>query len=79
MRGQEADALMQQPAGKQETTTAVAKVMAMAMAMGYAAPPSRDLAATVLVLPAEAAAALIGDDADGGNSQRCQQRWCDGQ
>ena len=32
------------------------------------APPSRDLAATALVLAAEAAAALIADDADGGNS-----------
>jgi hypothetical protein len=32
------------------------------------APPSRDLAATPLALAAEAAAALIADDADGGNS-----------
>ncbi len=32
------------------------------------APPSRDLAATALALAAEAAAALIADDADGGNS-----------
>ena len=32
------------------------------------APPSRDLVATALVLAAEAAAALIADDADGGNS-----------
>ena len=31
-------------------------------------PPSWDLAATTLVLAAEAAAALIADDADGGNS-----------
>ena len=31
-------------------------------------PPSRDLAATALVLAAEAVAALIADDADGGNS-----------
>jgi hypothetical protein len=31
------------------------------------APPSRDLAATVLVLAAEAAAALIADNANGGN------------
>jgi hypothetical protein len=31
-------------------------------------PPSRDLAATALALAAEAAAALIADDADGGNS-----------
>jgi hypothetical protein len=31
-------------------------------------PPSRDLAATALALVAEAAAALIADDADGGNS-----------
>ena len=30
--------------------------------------PSRDLAATALALAAEAAAALIADDADGGNS-----------
>ena len=30
--------------------------------------PSRDLAATALVLTAEAEAALIADDADGGNS-----------
>jgi len=30
--------------------------------------PSRDLVATALVLAAEAAAALIADDADGGNS-----------
>jgi hypothetical protein len=32
------------------------------------APPSRDLAATALVLAAEAAAALIADEAIGGNS-----------
>ncbi len=32
------------------------------------APPSRDLAATALALVAEAATALIVDDADGGNS-----------
>ncbi len=32
------------------------------------APPSRDLAATALALAAEAAAALIADDANGGNS-----------
>jgi len=32
------------------------------------APPSRDLAATALVLAAEAAAALIANDAIGGNS-----------
>ena len=32
------------------------------------APLSRNLAATALVLTAEAAAALIADDADGGNS-----------
>jgi hypothetical protein len=32
------------------------------------APPSRDLATTALALAAEAAAALIADDADGGNS-----------
>ena len=32
------------------------------------APLSRNLAATALVLAAEAAAALIADDADGGNS-----------
>ena len=32
------------------------------------APPSRDLAAAALVLMAEAVAALIADDADGGNS-----------
>jgi hypothetical protein len=32
------------------------------------APPSRDLAATALALPAEAAATLIADNADGGNS-----------
>ena len=31
-------------------------------------PPSWDLAATALVLAAEASAALIADDADGGNS-----------
>jgi hypothetical protein len=31
-------------------------------------PPSRDLAATALALTAEAAAALIVDDANGGNS-----------
>jgi hypothetical protein len=31
-------------------------------------PPSRDLAATAPVLAAEAVAALIADDADGGNS-----------
>ncbi len=33
------------------------------------APPSRDLGATALALAAEAAAALIADDADGGNSR----------
>ncbi len=32
------------------------------------APPSRDLAATALALAAEAAAALIADNADGSNS-----------
>jgi hypothetical protein len=32
------------------------------------APPSRDLAATALALAAEASAALIADDANGGNS-----------
>ena len=32
------------------------------------APPSRDLVATALVHATEAAAALIADDADGGNS-----------
>jgi hypothetical protein len=32
------------------------------------APPSRDLVATALALAAEAAAALIADEADGGNS-----------
>jgi hypothetical protein len=32
------------------------------------APPSQDLAATALALAAEAVAALIADDADGGNS-----------
>jgi hypothetical protein len=32
------------------------------------APPSRDLTATALVLAAEAAATLIADKADGGNS-----------
>jgi hypothetical protein len=32
------------------------------------APPSRDLAATALVLAAEAVAAIIADDANGGNS-----------
>ena len=32
------------------------------------APPSQDLAATALALAAEAAAALIADDANGGNS-----------
>jgi hypothetical protein len=31
-------------------------------------PPSWDLAATALALAAKAAAALIADDADGGNS-----------
>ena len=31
-------------------------------------PPSRDLAATALVLAAEATVVLVGDDADGGNS-----------
>jgi hypothetical protein len=34
----------------------------------WCTPPSRDLAATALVLAAEATAVLIGDDADGGNS-----------
>ncbi len=32
------------------------------------APPPRDLAATALALAAEAVAALIADDPDGGNS-----------
>jgi hypothetical protein len=32
------------------------------------APPSQDLAATALAVAAEAAATLIADDADGGNS-----------
>jgi hypothetical protein len=32
------------------------------------APPSQDLAATALALAAEAAAALIADNANGGNS-----------
>ncbi len=32
------------------------------------APPSQDLAATALALAAETAAALIADEADGGNS-----------
>jgi len=35
---------------------------------GCRTPPSRDLAATALVIPAEAAAALIADNANGGNS-----------
>ena len=34
----------------------------------HRAPPSRDLAATALALAAEAAAALIAEDANGGNS-----------
>ncbi len=34
----------------------------------HRAPPSRDLAATALALATEAAAALIAEDADGGNS-----------
>jgi hypothetical protein len=34
----------------------------------HCAPPSQDLAATALALAAEAAAALIADDANGGNS-----------
>ncbi len=34
----------------------------------HCAPPSWDLAATALALAAEAAAVLIADDADGGNS-----------
>ena len=50
---------MQQPAGEQETSVAAAKATAteMAMATGNA-----------LVPAAEAAAALIADDADSGNS-----------
>ena len=47
----------------------VAKEKVTAMATGNSPPPpSRDLAATALVLGAKAAAELIVDDADGSNS-----------
>ncbi len=66
------EASTQQPAGKQETSVAAAKATAMAMAMDgnrkCHALLSRNLVATALVLAAEDAAALIADDADGGNS-----------
>jgi hypothetical protein len=64
---------MQQPAGERETSAAAVKAtamaMAMAMAMGNAVRHYHGyMAATALVLAAEAADALIADDADGGNS-----------
>ena len=59
MRGREAEAPTRQPAGTQETTMAVVKEKAMAMAMENAAPQtSRDLVTTTLVLAAEALVAL---------------------
>jgi len=64
-RGREAE----QPAGELEMAAVVAKATATATAMvtgNAVSPPSRDLATTILVLTAEAAAALIADDADGG-------------
>ena len=58
-RGGEAEALTQQPAGKQETTFVVAKEKATAMVTENAAlPPSWDLVTTALGLAAEALAAL---------------------
>ena len=56
--------MTQQPAGEQETT--LATETATAMVKGSAL-PSRDLVTTALVLTAEAVAALIADDANGGN------------
>jgi hypothetical protein len=58
---------MQQPAVERETTAVAAKVDGNGN-RECRTPPSRDLAATALVLTAEAAAALIADDAIGGNS-----------
>jgi hypothetical protein len=49
-RGQEAEASIRQPAGKQETTMAMAKEKVTAMATENAAPlPSRDLVIAHLV------------------------------
>ncbi len=65
------EASTQQPAGERETSAGAAKAtaMAMAMAMGNATRYHHGyMAATALVLAAEVAAALIADDADGGNS-----------
>jgi hypothetical protein len=70
-RGQEVEALTRQPASEQDTSATAAKATAMAMAMATGNATRRHhgyLAATALVLPAEAAATLIADDADGGNS-----------
>ena len=58
-RGQKAEVLTQQPAGKLETTLSVATEKAMVMATKNAASsPSRDLVTAALVLAAEALAAL---------------------
>jgi hypothetical protein len=65
------EASTRQPAGEQETSATAEKATAtvMAMATGNAMRCHHGyLAATALVLAAEAAATLIADDADGGNS-----------
>ena len=59
------EASTRQPAGERETSAAAT---GMAMATGNATHRHHGLVATALVLAAEAAAALIVDDADGGNS-----------
>jgi hypothetical protein len=58
-----------QPAVEQETTVAAEKSDGDGNGDGEChTPPSWDLVATALVLAAEATAALIADDTDGGNS-----------
>jgi hypothetical protein len=65
------EASTRQPASERETSVAAAKATATAMAMVTGNATRRHhgyLAATALVLTAEAVATLIVDDADGGNS-----------
>jgi hypothetical protein len=63
---------MRQPAGKQEANrrrgASRQEVTGLNRLRLRRALPSRDLAATALVLAAEAAAALIVEDVNGGNS-----------
>jgi hypothetical protein len=71
LRAREVEASTRHPALERETSAAAAKATAtgMAMATGNATHHHHGyLAATALVLAAEAVAALIADDADGGNS-----------